>query len=528
MFAGRRAWSKSVRVEPVDKRAANKVILVFVVLALGIIAAGYFYYRNYERQFRAGVERQLSSVAELKVDELVNWRKERLGDAAVFYKNDNFTARVRQYLKTPGDAEARTKLRTWISQFQAAYDYDRIFLLDTKGVERMAVPATSEPISPHLLQDASETLRSGQMTFLDFHRDAPDRAIRLEVLVPILDGQDSSRAIGLLVFRIDPEKYLYPFISRWPMSSRTAETLIVRSEGNEVVFLNELKFQKNAALNLRIPISKTETPAVKAAIGQKGIVEGRDYSGVPVLAYVRDVPNSPWFLVARMDIAEVYAPLRERLWEVVILIGALLICAGAGVGCVWRHQRARFYQERYEAAEALRESEEQFRAMFEMASIGIAQADINTGQWLRVNRKMCSITGYSADEMLQMRVPEITHPEDRERDWEAFQGVVRGEAPDYRLEKRYVRKDGSLVWVNVNMTVLRDADGQPLRTMATIEDITERKQAEERIRKLTRTLAMLSDINQAIVRERDLQALFEQACRIAIEKGDFPFVVFSF
>ena len=87
-----------------------------------------------------------------------------------------------------------------------------------------------------------------------------------------------------------------------------------------------------------------------------------------------------------------------------------------------------------------------------------------------------------------MRIPEITHPDDRQQDWELFQRVVRGEAPDYRLEKRYVRKDGSIAWVNVNMTVIRDAAGQPLRTMATIEDISERKRAEEEIRRLNAEL----------------------------------------
>ena len=132
--------------------------------------------------------------------------------------------------------------------------------------------------------------------------------------------------------------------------------------------------------------------------------------------------------------------------------------------------------------ELLRQSEEQFRAMFEVAAIGIAQADPQTGRWLRVNQRMCAITGYSAAELLQMRVPEITHPEDRQKDWEAFQQVVQGAAPDYHMEKRYVRKDGSITWVNVNMTVIRDAAGQPARTMATIEDITERKRAEEALR----------------------------------------------
>jgi PAS domain S-box-containing protein len=145
-------------------------------------------------------------------------------------------------------------------------------------------------------------------------------------------------------------------------------------------------------------------------------------------------------------------------------------------------KRLQAEKERHEAEAGLRESEKQLRAMFDLASVGMAQADPRTGQWLRVNQKMCAITGYSAAELLRMRVPEITHPDDRQKDWEEFQRAVRGEAPDYRLEKRYLRKDGAVAWVNVNMTVILDAAGQPVRTMATIEDITERKQLEKALR----------------------------------------------
>ncbi|SPE63388.1 putative Histidine kinase [Verrucomicrobia bacterium] len=144
--------------------------------------------------------------------------------------------------------------------------------------------------------------------------------------------------------------------------------------------------------------------------------------------------------------------------------------------------------ERKQAELALQQSAAEFRAMFEVASIGMAQADVHTGRWLRVNQEMCAITGYSAEELLQMRVPDITHPDDRQQDWELFQRVVRGDVPDYRLEKRYVRKDGAVAWVNVNMTVIRDASGQPTRTMAAIEDITERRASERRLRQLSRAV----------------------------------------
>lgn len=144
--------------------------------------------------------------------------------------------------------------------------------------------------------------------------------------------------------------------------------------------------------------------------------------------------------------------------------------------------------ERKRAEEALQESEERFRAVFELASVGMALADPLTGHWRSVNSKLCAITGYTADELVGMRWSEITHPDDRELNWEGFQRVVRGETPDYRIEKRYLRKDGAIVWVNVNATVLRNRTSQPFLALAVIEDITLRKRAEEERLRLEREL----------------------------------------
>ncbi len=468
--------------ESIDRRATSVLALFFVSMAMGIVVAGNFYYRNYEKDYRSEVERQLSSIADLKVGELVQWRKERLADGTVFFKNASFSGWVRRLFEKPEDANAQRQIQAWVENYQTANQYDQVCLLDSQGVTRMSVPADRAPLSSIVSRRIPKVLQSGQLTFQDFYRNEHDQRVYLAILVPIFDQSEVSSPVGVLVLRIDPEAYLYPFIQRWPTPSRTAETLIVRKEGKEVTFLNDLRFAKNAALALRMSLDQKEMPAVQAALGKEGVVEGLDYRGVPVVAALRAIPDSPWFLVARMDFAEVKTPLRKQLRLVILLVAALLIGAGAGVGLLWRQQRIRFYRERYEAAEALRESEEELRAMFELASVGIAQADPRTGRWLRVNQKVCAITGYSADELLRMGVSEITDPDDRQSDWEAFQRVVRGELPDFRREKRYVRKDGSLAWVNVNMTIIRDATGQPARTIATIEDITGRKKAEQTAR----------------------------------------------
>ena len=171
--------------------------------------------------------------------------------------------------------------------------------------------------------------------------------------------------------------------------------------------------------------------------------------------------------------------------------------------------------EREQAEEQLRSSEEHFRAIFEAAPVGVAQADPATGRWVAVNSRLSVITGYSRDELLAIRVPEITHPDDRGRDWELFQKVVSGEAPEYRIEKRYVRKDGSIAWVNVNMVVLRDARGTPDRTVGFIEDISERKAAETHLARLN------ANLEEALEWQRQIFEGSRDAVFLSDESGRF-------
>lgn len=384
---------------------------------------------------------------------------------------------MRQYLDAPEDGNVRENLVTWLSKVQIAYNYDMVFLVDTQGTVRLAASNSPEFVCNYLLEQMSAVLESGQVRFVDFHRDGPGGSIHLSVLVPIREPVPDGNPLGVLVLRIDPKTYLYPFINNWPVQSDTAETLIVRRDGSDALFLNELRFNKNAALNLRIPLDRTDTPAVAAVLGHEGLMEGVDYRGVPVVAVTRSVPDSPWFLIARMDRAEIYAPIRQRLWLVIVLVTVLLFGAMAGLGLVWRQQRARFYRERYEAAEALRESEARFRAIFEQAAVGIAQVSLD-GHWIQINEKFCNIVGYPREELLTLTFQDITHPDDLNADLAYVAQVLDGEINTYSLEKRYIRKDHTEVWINLTVGLVRDDANGPKYFIRIVEDITERKQSE--------------------------------------------------
>ncbi len=126
---------------------------------------------------------------------------------------------------------------------------------------------------------------------------------------------------------------------------------------------------------------------------------------------------------------------------------------------------------------AVRESEERFRGAFDASAIGMGLASVE-GRWLKVNRSLCEIVGYTAEEMLAMRFQDITHPDDLEPDLAIGRRMLAGEFSSYQMEKRYIRKDGQAVWIHLSVSLVRDADGTPAYSVAQVLDINERMRVE--------------------------------------------------
>jgi len=129
--------------------------------------------------------------------------------------------------------------------------------------------------------------------------------------------------------------------------------------------------------------------------------------------------------------------------------------------------------------EALRESEERFRTIFEQAAVGVAQVDYRSGRFVRVNKKFCDIVGYSFEEMLSRGFNDITHPDYIQGDSDRIERLLAGDVGTYSLEKRYVHKNGSTVWVNLAVSPMRTNGTGPHFHIAIVEDITERKRLED-------------------------------------------------
>jgi PAS domain S-box-containing protein len=139
------------------------------------------------------------------------------------------------------------------------------------------------------------------------------------------------------------------------------------------------------------------------------------------------------------------------------------------------------------------DAEEKLRAAFALSSIGMAMSEAATGRFVSVNHGLCAMTGYSEAELMERTFADITHPGDRALNLDGYGRLLRGEIHEYRVEKRYLRKDGAVIWVDVTASVVPGADSRPLRTLAIIQDITDRKQAEQALRESERRLRRIID-----------------------------------
>ena len=141
--------------------------------------------------------------------------------------------------------------------------------------------------------------------------------------------------------------------------------------------------------------------------------------------------------------------------------------------------------------DAVWESQNNFQSTFEQVAMGIAHVS-PIGKWLRVNKGLCEILGYSAEELLQSTFQDLTHPDDLNTDLDSVQFLLDGRIDSYSMEKRYLRKDGSQVWGKLTVSLVRDVTGNPKHFIAVVEDIQQRKDADAKLREYTSQIRKLS------------------------------------
>jgi len=487
-----------------------KAVIAYLGVALLILGGGAVQLRWQIRATRTQVQGELSTITDLKMSQLGAWVAERQGDAEVIARGGLLQAQLHRYLMGSPLAPPERDIRDWMASIQESFKYERVALFDAQGRSRISVPPF--PGGDRGFEDPEEVqavLRAPGVVTRDLHRAPGHADIHLALWIPVrLAGAGTSQ--GTLLFMVDPRTYLYPLIQSWPTQSRSAETLLVRREGDQVVFLNDLRHRANTALNLRYDLAAhPNMPAVRAALGREGLMEGMDYRGVPVVSILRQVPGTAWSMVTKVDAAEVYGPLRQRVWLGGLALMGLVLLVGAGLGMAMRHREAEMLRGQLNLTQ-------RYETLMREASDSILVLD-GEGRILEANDQACRQYGFARQELLGMDICELRVAEARAEGHVLFQRLLA--SGSIRFESWHQRKDGSTFPVEVSARAL-ELEGQR-RVLSFARDISERRKQERELQRMTQLYAALSQVNQAIVWSPDRESLFAKLCEVMVEFGSF-------
>ena len=419
-------------------------ISVLILVGVGIALAGLWYYRVEKDRIRKERYADIASVADLKIEQIESWRLDRLDDARVL-SGSPFTRRaIHDLVNAPANAQLR---RAFLERLDLEGSlslglYSDAFVLDTTG--RTLVSASTPPS----VMDTSErvTLREAILkrkpVLTDLFRGV-NGIVHIDAMASILD--ESGRTLAVVVLRSDADIFIYPLIDSWPVPSRSAETLLLEKNGDHVVFLSHLRYNSAAPLSLRIPLTSTTTPGVQAALGKVGMFEGKDYQGEEVLADLRPVPNTSWFMVAKVDEDETLAEAEYRGGVVILFVVLFIAISATATAYLYRHRQAGIYREMYHAELERKEVQEEFKATLYSIGDAVITTDIH-GQIKHMNPVAEHLTGWTEHDAKGKVLEEVFRVVEEDTHSEVESPVTR------------VLKEGFVVGL-ANHTLLISRDG---------------------------------------------------------------------
>src|SRR5208283_1064522 len=420
-------------------------------------------------------ESELTSVAELKVRQIVRWRIEREGDGMMMAHNVAYARQAEEYFenKCPKD-----ELLRWIEVMCTHNGYLGAGLFDTTGTIRLSYVDIGKNIGKEdrTLIQASKVRKN--VILSDLHLEENTNEPVADLIIPIMEiNSKNITVVAVYLFRIDPETFLFPLIQSWPSESRSSETLLLRREGKDIVYLNELRFARGSALRLRMPASTEKLPSAMAVQGFEGSIAGIDYRGVPVLASIKRIPDSPWYLVAKVDREEIDDSLHQQAWMDGIVGGLLILATMASIGFWWRHQRVRFFRSQLAAEQERRALVQHFEYLVRFANDIIILADKEL-RIVEVNDRAIEAYGYRRDELIGSKVVRLETDESAEHFLEQLRllNLYRGGT----YESVHRKKDGTTFPVEVSARVITMEGTVFYQTIS--RDITERKKSEAALR----------------------------------------------
>jgi len=378
-----------------SKRLKYHTILAGMVICIFLVISGYLFYKQEENRIVKQKEIELKSISELKVNQIKEWYIDNLDDSKVISRNIFLQEFLLKALEKNNIKDVE-KLILFLKEISEEHGLEDIFIADINGKRIYSIKEVSENTDLKFLETIKKVVnrREALSTFLYLNKEL--KKITIDFIAPILKNGDIE---NVLVFRLEPEGFLYPLILSDPNTSITSESYLCRQDGDSVLILSDLRFRENAALKLKISLSEKNVSAVQAVTRKKGLYEGKDYRNENVLSYFNNIPGTPWIIVSEIDKNELFSELEEKLIIIAVIVFLAILFVISGMALLYNNKRKNILQK-------LLHSKQEFRTT--LYSIGDAVITTDSkGNVQMLNPVAENLTGWKENEAIDKPIEEI-------------------------------------------------------------------------------------------------------------------------
>ncbi|MDY0391766.1 MAG: PAS domain S-box protein [Desulfobulbus oligotrophicus] len=383
-------------------RIKSGLFLLLIVMLTSVT----WLYRFQVEDLRHLVEGELTAISQFKAQQIADWKISNLDDASVLQRNLFLKAVEDGFLKNPTTNNLH-ELADRLDLLAEVQGFTNILLIDSEGKELMRLKQGCLLQFDRLSSYMETAAATRKPVFVDLHNHSDGSPPHTSIIVPLFHDADvNSQLSGFLLMVNNAADFLFPLLDSWPTQSASAETLLVRREGDQAVILNVPRNSSEIGHSLRLPLSAMNEVAVMAAVGRQGYVEGRDYRDAKVAAVLMPVAHTTWSLVVKKDFKEAFAHWPYHVAFPVTLLVFLITLIAVSWLFFWKsEQKAQL--------EALNQIEQDRRAALEHEALllrsiidGIIATD-SDGRVILINTAAEQMTGWTEEAANGHRITEV-------------------------------------------------------------------------------------------------------------------------
>jgi len=453
-------------------------MLIYLLISASIGAVGIIYLRMQIASAKQAAQEELSYIAEMKTQQIQDWYVGQKNDVHFLLGAKDIQRKSLDYILNPNSSEASERVKRVSQHLRGYYNFCSIRLYSVDESLLFSNEDDLHPIPSNISEIKRKLTETKKIYFEDLHNtdwgDGDEKArIHLNIWSPVFSAETGNLE-GVWQLSQNADNFLFPIIQSWPMPSKTAETLLIRKEDDRVVFLNELRHKKNTALELSFPLGeKHDLPAQLAINGVEAVVEGLDYRNVRVLAALKKVEFTPWYMVSKVDLDEIYSP----IYNGATAIGSVLFVLFLLIAFI-----IAYFQRRREMFDNLKIANE-WKSTFDSVNdiVWLLDKDCNI---VRANAATKQIFNLDPTEVEGKHCWTIAHqtneiPEECPID---IMEIGEGRATmEMELDDK---------WFTVSLDPIYNKDNELEGIVHIIRDVTEKRKDEEKIKQLNETLEL--------------------------------------